>query len=69
MRRREDCDVKVRWVSGLLLVVLAVAEVILIELLIRSGIVGVERATGVLFILILLNFALVAALGNLRGRE
>lgn len=45
--------------AALLLILLAIVEVILTEIAIRSGIAGVERATTILFIVLLLNIALV----------
>lgn len=41
------------------MVVLTAVEIVLVELAIRSGIAGVERATSILFVLIWLNMALV----------
>ena len=45
-----------------ILVGLSVVEVIAAELVIRAGIAGVERASSILFILIILNAALLAGL-------
>jgi len=50
------------------IVVLAIIEVAIFEALIRIGLVGVERASGMLFILILLNFAFVVGLRRLPRR-
>ncbi len=50
----------------ILVVVLAVIEVAIFEALIRMGFVGVERASGTMFILILLNFAFVLGLRRVR---
>ena len=52
--------------DAILVVVLAVIEVAVCEALIRMRLAGVERATGILFILILLNLAFVAGLRRLR---
>lgn len=49
----------VRSQDAVLLVVLTAVEIVLVELAIRSGIAGVERATSILFVLIWLNMALV----------
>jgi hypothetical protein len=52
----------------LLIVGLAVVEVVVTETVIRLGLVGIERASTVLFILLLLNFALVTGLHAQRRR-
>jgi Ca2+/H+ antiporter len=51
-----------------ILILMAVVEVILTEAAIRSGLSGVERATTILFILIMLNFALVVGIGRRRNQ-
>ena len=52
--------------EGLLLVALAVVEVVIFEVMIRLDIVGVERAAGTLFILLVLNFGFVRVLRRRR---
>lgn len=52
--------------DALLVVVMAALEVAISELFIRLNVLAVERAGGILFILILLNFAFVAGLRRLR---
>ncbi len=50
------------------IIVLAVVEVILAEVMIRLGIVGVERAAGLLFVLIVLNGAFVVGFRRILRR-
>jgi hypothetical protein len=54
--------------EGLLIVVLAIVEVIVFEASIQLGLVGVERAAGTLFLLIVLNGALVVGIRRLLRR-
>jgi len=61
------CRLRCRSVQeGLLLVALAVVEVVIFEVMIRLDIVGVERAAGTLFILLVLNFGFVRVLRRRR---
>ncbi|MCL5960069.1 MAG: hypothetical protein M1358_12295 [Chloroflexi bacterium] len=50
------------------IIVLALIEVAVTETIIRLQLVDIERATSILFILILLNSALVIGLRRPRGR-
>ncbi len=70
-RPRQDIrgTVTVQVRNAILVIVLAVIEVVLTEIAIRSGLAGVERATTILFILILLNFALVLSIGSRRDQS